>query len=173
MTVHKSQGSTTAYLTGDMDRSIKNPKYQRKIDEVMFYTLLSRVTSSDVVKIVNFTEDVIKFNKQAKQEMERLKTEEVLFCKHLLSCKRPLSCNHPPFCNHQLSCNHPLFCNHPRTELNGTEIYLHNIRKWDKHISYFPSDKNYLNHSSIFCFMETHTSEHDFKGIKEYIQTCV
>ena len=68
MTVHKSQGSTTAYLTGDMDRSIKNPKYQRKIDEVMFYTLLSRVTSSDAVKIVNFTitKDVIKFNKQTK-----------------------------------------------------------------------------------------------------------
>ena len=36
MTVHKSQGSTIAYLAGDMDRSNKNPKYQRKIDECMF-----------------------------------------------------------------------------------------------------------------------------------------
>ena len=32
MTVHKSQGSTIAYLTGDMDRSTKNPK----IDECTF-----------------------------------------------------------------------------------------------------------------------------------------
>ena len=100
MTVHKSQESAIAYLTADMDRSTKNPKYQRKTDEGMFYTLLSRATTSDLVKIVNFTEDVIKCNKQAKQHMERLRTEEVLFC------------------------------NHPVTELNGTKICLHNIRKW-------------------------------------------
>lgn len=120
-------------------------------------TLFSRTASSDVVKIVNFTitKDVIKFNKQTKQEMEQLRTEEVLFC------------NHPLFSNHPLSCNYPL------TELNGARICLHNMRKLDKHISYFLSDKNYLSHGSIFCFTETHTSEHDFTGIKEYIQTCV
>ena len=118
-------------------------------------TLFSRATSSDVVKIVNFTitKDFIQLNKQSKQEMERLRTEEVLFY------------------NPSLFCNHPLSCNHPLTELNGTRICLHNMRKLDKPISYFLSDKSYLNHGSIFCFTETHTSEHDFTGMKEYIQT--
>lgn len=121
-----------------MDRSCKTPNYKSSVDPGMFYTLLSRATSSDLVKIVNFTEDVVKCNYHAKNEMERLRTEEVLSCKH------------------------------PLTELNGLKICLHNIRKWDKHINHFLSDENYLNHSSILCFTETHTSEHDFKDIKEY-----
>ena len=127
--------STIAHLTKSVNQK---PKYQCKIDEGMFYTLLSRATNSDLVKIVNFTKDVIKRNKRAKQEMEQSTTEEVLFCNHLV------------------------------TKLNGTKICLHNIRKWDKHISHFLSDKSYLNHKSIFCFTETHTSKHDFKVIKEY-----
>ena len=64
MTVHKSQWSTIAYLTGGMNQSTKNPKYQRKTDEDLFYTPLSCATTNDLVKIVNFTEDVIKCNKQ-------------------------------------------------------------------------------------------------------------
>ena len=68
MTVHKSQGSTIEYMTGDMDRTSKNPKYPTPVDPGMFYTLLSRATGSDKVKIVNFDESVVKCNKKAKTE---------------------------------------------------------------------------------------------------------
>ena len=53
----------------------KTPNYKSSVDPGMFYTLLSRATSSDLVKIVNFTEDVVKCNYHAKNEMERLRKE--------------------------------------------------------------------------------------------------
>ena len=138
MTVHKAQGSTIPYMIGDMDRTSKNPKYPVTVNPGMFYTLLSRATSSDKVKILNFDESVIKCNEKAKEEMTRMKNESVL------------------------SCNHPL------RELNGEKICLHNIVKWDKHICHFLSDRNYVNHSSLFCFTETYTSVNS-KGIREYL----
>ena len=61
-----------------------------------------------------------------------------------------------------------LSCNHPLTELNGEKICLHNIVKWDKHICHFLADRNYVNHSSLFCFTETYTSINS-KGIREYL----
>ena len=40
MTIHKSQGSTIEYMTGDVDRSCKTPNYELKIEEGTFYKML-------------------------------------------------------------------------------------------------------------------------------------
>ena len=138
MTIHKAQGSTLEYFSGDLDRSCKTPKYKAKIEPGLFYTLLSRATSSDKVRLVNFEENVIKCNEKAKIEMQRLRETSVL------------------------SCNHPL------KEMRGNVICLHNIRRWDKHIGHFLSDKNYLQFASLLCFTETYTQENNFKDIKDF-----
>jgi hypothetical protein len=138
MTIHKSQGSTIEYMTGDMDRSCKTPGYKSKVDSGMFYTLLSRATTRHKARLINFEKDVIKCNEKAKLEMHRLRTNSVLHCTH------------------------------PIEDLSGNKICLHNIRKWDKHISHFLSSKQYIQNSAIFCFTETHTSEDNFNDIKHY-----
>ena len=138
MTIHKAQGSTLEYFSGDLDRSCKTPKYKAKIEPGLFYTLLSRATSSDKVRLVNFEENVIKCNEKAKIEMQRLRETSVL------------------------SCNHPL------KEMRGNVICLHNIRRWDKHIGHILSDNNYLQFASLLCFTETYTQENNFKDIKDF-----
>ena len=106
-----------------MGRSCKTQNYKTKIK--LFYTLLSRATNRDKVKLVNFNENVIKCNDKAKEEMKRLGNTSVLTCKHPLKLMR------------------------------GGIICLHNIRTCDKHIGHFHSDKKDLNLSSILCFTET------------------
>ena len=138
MTIHKSQGMSIEYMTGDMDRSCKTPNYKSKIEPGMFYTMLSRATASNRVKVVNFEEGVIKCNEKAKIEMHRLRSNSVLRC------------------------------NHPIEKLTGNTICLHNIRKWDKHISHFLSNKKYTQHSIIFCFTETHTIATNFHNLEYY-----
>ena len=127
MTIHKSQGSTIEYFTGDMDRSCKTANYKTRVNPGMFYTLLSRATARNKVKILNFEEDVIKCNEKAKREMHRLRSESHLDCKH------------------------------PLTEMSADSICLLNIVSWSKHIDHFLSDRNYTQHSSLFCFTETYT----------------
>ena len=72
-------------MIGDMDRTSKNPKYPVTVNPGMFYTLLSRATSSEKVKIINFDESVIKCNVKAKEEMTRMRNESVLSCNHPLT----------------------------------------------------------------------------------------
>ena len=138
MTIHKSQGCTIEYMTGDMDRSCKTPNYKSKIEPGMFYTLLSRATASNRVRILNFEEGVIKCNEKAKTEMQRLRTNSIL------------------------SCNHPIH------NLTGNKVCLHNIRKWNKHINNFLSNRTYIQNSIIFCFTETYTTKDNFHDIKHY-----
>ena len=138
MTIHKSQGSSIEYMTGDMDRSCKTANYKCKVDEVMFYNMVSRAIASNRVRIINFERGVIKCNKKAKLEMHRLRTNSVLAV------------------------------NHPINELTENKVCLHNIRKWEKHITHFLSYKIYVQQSIIMCFTETYTKENNFNDIKHY-----
>ena len=78
MTIHKAQGNTLKYFSGDLDRSCKIPKYKANIEPGLFYTLLSQASSSDKVRLVN-CENVVKCNKKAKTSV--------------LSCNHPLTVN--------------------------------------------------------------------------------
>ena len=138
MTIHKPQGSTLEYCSRDLDCSCKTPKYKAKIEPGLFYTLLSRATSSDNIGLVNFEENVVKCNEKAKIEMQRLRETSIL------------------------SCNHPL------KEMRGNVVCLHKIRRWNKHIAHLISDKNYLQFTSLLCFTKTYTQENNFKDIKDF-----
>ena len=67
ITVYKSQGSTLAYMQGDLNRftgkKIATGKnYQQPISQDQFYTLLSRAKSRDKVLLLNFEPEDIKVN---------------------------------------------------------------------------------------------------------------
>ena len=138
ITIHKSQGSTLEYMTGDMDQTTGKGNRKAPVSAGMFYTLLSRARSRDKLKILNFKESHIKVSQAVVQEMERMR-RDCLF-----------------------SWNHPLI------EMKGTKICLFNIVSWNLHIPHFLSDKYFVNYSSVFCFTETHTNNKDFKKFEEY-----
>ena len=126
-TVHKTQGRTLDYLTGDLDNSTRNPN--RKISKHfltgLVYTLLSRVRRRDTIRIQNFHKDLIVHNEEALKEMERLRKD----------C--------------------PFAFEHPLQAITGTKICLNNIRGWQAHITHFLSNRIYTNYSSVLCFTET------------------
>ena len=128
ITIHKSQGQTLDYMTGDMDDSTlsKNPNRKNNVAPGQFYTLASRARSRDKLKILNFSEEKIKVNKLAVQEMERMRRESFLQF------------------------------NHPLEELNGDIMCLLNIRSWNLHIKHFLSEKLHPTKSCMFCFTESH-----------------
>ena len=70
ITVHKSQGSTVAYMQGDLNRSTgkktaTGKNYQRPICQGQFYTLLSHAKSRDkVLLVLNFEPEDIKVTLQ-------------------------------------------------------------------------------------------------------------
>ena len=125
ITVHKAQGSTLPYMSGDLDQTSKG-KNPAPMSKGMLYTLLSRAKSRDKLQLLNFDKDRhIKTNTRALDEMNRMRTECVL------------------------SCNHPL------TEMPGNKMCLFNIRSWNLHIQHFMSDVFFPTHSCLFCFTET------------------
>ena len=129
MTIHKSQGSTLEYMSGDLNQTSRSGNRLAPIGQGMLYTLLSRAKSRDKLQLLNFdAERHIKTNKSAVVEMTRMRKE----------C--------------MLSWNHPLI------EIRGNKICLFNIRSWNLHIQHFLSDKVYPTHSCIFCFTETYTN---------------
>ena len=78
ITVHKSQGSTPAYMQGDLNRyTIKKTERgkdnQQPISHGEFCTLLSRAKSRDRVLLLNFEPEDIKVNESALEEMVRLR----------------------------------------------------------------------------------------------------
>ena len=138
LTIHKSQGSTYEYMTGDMDRTTKSGKGIVPISSGMFYTLLSRAKSCDKVKIKNFKENVIKVADIVKEEMARLRKYRMF------------------------SWTHPVL------NSVDSKVCLLNIVSWNKHISHFMSDVYYRSHCSIFCFTETHTNILNTVDITDY-----
>ena len=130
ITVHKSQGSTLAYMQGDLNRSTgkktaTGKNYQQPISQGQFYTLLSRAKSHDKVLLLNFEPEDIKVNESALDEMVRMRNESLFSWQH------------------------------PIIELNGISMCLFNIRSWNVHLEHFLSDKIYSTYSSLFCFTET------------------
>ena len=143
LTIHKSQGSTYTYMTGDMDHTIRSGKGTCPIISGMFYTLLSRAKTSDKVKILNFNIDCIKVSEIVKKEMERLRSDRILSWKH------------------------------PLLSMGNVEsICLLNIVSWNLHIPHIVSDKCYMSNANVFCFTETHTSNNgQVKKIEDYAPT--
>ena len=87
ITVHKSQGSTLAYMQGDLYRSTgkktaTGKNYQQPISQGQFYTLLSHPTSRDKVLLLNFEPEDIKLNESALDEMVRMRNESLFSWQH-------------------------------------------------------------------------------------------
>ena len=67
ITVHKSEGSTLAYMQGDLNQSTgkktaTGKNYQQPISQGQFYTLLSCAKSHDKVLLLNFEPEDVKVN---------------------------------------------------------------------------------------------------------------
>ena len=144
ITVHKSQGSTLAYMQGDLNRSTgkktaTGKNYQQPISQGQFYTLLSRAKSCDKVLLLNFEPENIKVNESALDEMVRMRNESLFSWQH------------------------------PIIELNGISMCLFNIRSWNFHLEHFLSDKIYSTYSSLFCFTETNINDSPAKHIDEIL----
>ena len=99
--------------------------------------MLSRAKSRDKVLLLNFEPELIKVNKPALEEMDRMR-EESLFS-----------------------------WQHPFIEMNGNNMCLFNIRSWNAHIEHFVSAKVYTSHCSILCFTETNVHDGPVKHIDE------
>ena len=86
-TVHKSQGSSLAYMQGDLNRSTgkktaTGKNYQQPISQGQFYTLLSRAKSCDKVLLFNFEPKDIKVNELALDEIVRMRNESLFSWQH-------------------------------------------------------------------------------------------
>lgn len=127
-TIHKAQGSTLDYMSGNMDQTTKSGKRLAPVGPGMLYTLLSRATLRSRIQLLNFDEERhVVVNEKAKIAMETMRNN------NLLSYVNPLK------------------------EMHHENICLFNIRSWNLHIDHFLSDKVYPSKTSLFCFTETHT----------------
>ena len=82
ITVHKSQGSTLAYMQGDLNRSsgkktATEKNYQQPISQGQFYTVLSCAQSHDKVLLLNFEPEDIKVKELALDEMIWMRNESL------------------------------------------------------------------------------------------------
>lgn len=88
ITVHKSQGSTFSEMIADMttqgNRTTTMPG--------QIYTMLSRVKSTQGLKVCNFLESKIKVNSSALEEMDRLAKTSNLLCNGVLPPKMSANC---------------------------------------------------------------------------------
>ncbi|XP_066914113.1 ATP-dependent DNA helicase pif1-like [Clytia hemisphaerica] len=125
-TIHKAQGSTLEYASGDLDQTTGTDKGLAPVGPGLLYTCLSRATSSDMIQLLNFKpEKHIVVNSKAIEAMEEMRT------------------------NHVLSIMHPL------KEMNSQNLCLFNIRSWNLHINHFLSDSLHTSRCCLLCFTET------------------
>ena len=139
ITIHKTQGSTQDYMTGDLDTTTQGGKRPCPISKGLVYTLISRARSRDKIRILNFHPDKIKHNDKALEEMERMRKDS------------------------------PFEFLHPLEKLQGNTICLNNIRGWQAHIAHFLSDKIFTKHSSVLCFTETKIRGSPVSDISEHL----
>ena len=131
VTIHKSQGSTYQYMHGNISRDFNKPG--------MAYTMLSRAKNRSGIKLNNFTSRMIKTNRQALNEMDRMHEESLLDISH------------------------------PLLQMETPVILLLNIRSWNSHIHHMLKDPIYLNLCSILCFTETKVeNEYNIKRINQF-----
>jgi ATP-dependent DNA helicase PIF1 len=138
LTIHKSQGDSLDYLTGDMDRTTKTGRGKTPVNSGQFYTLLSRARTRDKVKLKNFDKSVIKVSDLVKAEMARMRKDCVFSWKH------------------------------PLLQMTGTNVCLLNIVSWNLHLGHFLSDETYQQHSAVLCFTETYTNESSPVRIEDF-----
>ena len=142
--IHKSQGSTIDYMTGNLDQTSRNKNQKASVTDGKLYTMLSQARIRDRLKVLNFFENRIKVNSDAVLEMERMREKCVL------------------------DCTHPLVQMH-----NSINICLFSIRSWNLHLKNFLADKFHASNSSVFCFTEAgiNSQNHSYADISEYLPT--
>ena len=79
-TVHKSQGSSLAYMQDDLNRSTGKKtatgrNYQQPISQGQFHNLLSHAKSRDKFLLLNFETKDIKVNQLALDEMVQMRND--------------------------------------------------------------------------------------------------
>ena len=125
-TIHKAQGSTLEYASGDLDQTTRSGKGLAPVGQGLLYTLLSRATSSDKIHLQNFIpERHIVVNSEAKKAMEEMRKNKVLSLVH------------------------------PLEEMNSENLSLYNIRSWNLHINHFLSNGLHTSRCCLLCFTET------------------
>ena len=125
-TIHKAQGSTLEYASGDLDQSTRSGKGLAPVGPGLLYTCLSRATSSDKIHLQNFipTRHIV-VNSEAKKEMAEMRTNKVLSIPH------------------------------PLEQMNGKNMCLYNIRSWNLHLNHFLSNDLHTSRCCLLCFTET------------------
>ncbi|XP_066926640.1 uncharacterized protein [Clytia hemisphaerica] len=125
-TIHKAQGSTLEYASGNLDQTTRSGKGLAPVGPGLLYTLLSRATSSDKIHLLNFIpERHIVVNSEAKKEMEEMRTNKVLSILH------------------------------PLEQMKDKNMCLYNIRSWNLHINHFLSNDWHTSRCCLLCFTET------------------
>ena len=140
VTIHKLEGSTIDYMTGNLDGTSRNKNRSDPVFDGMLYTILSRAKSRDQLKVLNFFEKQIKVNNDAVVEMERMKEKCALDCTHPLV----------QICNSMNTC-------------------LFNITSWNLYLQHFLGDQFPASNSSIFGFTEAGitSQNHSYADISE------
>ncbi|XP_066913784.1 uncharacterized protein [Clytia hemisphaerica] len=125
-TIHKAQGSTLEYASGNLDQSTRSGKGLTPVGPGLLYTLLSRATSSNNIHLLNFKPDKhIVVNNKALKAMEEMRS------------------------------NKALLLTHPLERMHGPNLCLFNIRSWNMHIEHFLSQEIYTSRCCLLCFTET------------------
>ena len=147
ITIHKSQSATYDYMVIDFDRSVNSPNPNKKLEVQPghAYTGLSRAVDRKGLVIKNFDPKVISVNKDALEEMERLRKKMLL---------RNIWC-------------------HPLEKKSGFILTLFNIVSWNLHLKLFLSDPIHARASDIFCFTETYKHNIDIEELTNNAWTNV
>ena len=127
-------------MTGDLNRETRGGKYLCPIMKGQAYTLLSRSSKRDKIRILNFDESKIKHNDKALEEMECMQRDR------------------------------PFVFVHPLKNIPGNKICLNNLRGWQAHIQHFLSNPLFTRYSSVLCFTETIIHGSPLTDISDYQQ---
>ena len=89
ITVHRSQGTTQAYMQGDFNRSTDKKtatgkNYKQPVSQDQFYTLLSCAKSRDQVLLLNVEPKDIKLMESAVEEMVWMRNKSLFSWQHSL-----------------------------------------------------------------------------------------
>ncbi|WAQ96596.1 PIF1-like protein [Mya arenaria] len=78
ITSHKSQGGTYEHVIANLEK----PSQVTSVMPGQVYTILSRVTSRQGLKLINFSKDKIKVNNEALHEMDSMRSTRQFHCEH-------------------------------------------------------------------------------------------
>jgi hypothetical protein len=126
LTVHKAQGSTYTHMVGDL--TVKHAKMP--IQPGLVYTVLSRATSREGLKLVSFREDKIKVNNAALGEIKRMREDNPFPWKHPLSMA-------------------------PQSSIVIGHLNIRSLLAHSNHLA----AGNILQHTDVLCLTETHLAD--------------